>query len=110
MEVSKEELLSAVGGVEAVVMNPDLAPDSGTLTAERSDASWGPAAPAATTTQAEPDEASQEGEEPEWDQEAEGTEVLDDPVRMYLREIGRVHLLTSRDERVLARKMGAAVI
>ena len=41
----------------------------------------------------------------EWEQEPEGTEVLDDPVRMYLREIGRVHLLTSRDERVLARKM-----
>ena len=36
---------------------------------------------------------------------ARGAEVLDDPVRMYLREIGRVHLLTSKDERVLARKM-----
>ncbi len=32
-------------------------------------------------------------------------EMLDDPVRMYLREIGRVSLLTARDERVLAKKM-----
>jgi RNA polymerase primary sigma factor len=35
----------------------------------------------------------------------EGSEMIDDPVRMYLREIGRVSLLTARDERVLARRM-----
>ena len=46
-----------------------------------------------------------ENEEPEWEQEAESMEVLDDPVRMYLREIGRVRLLTSKDERILARKI-----
>jgi len=44
-------------------------------------------------------------EEPDWEPNLEGAEVLDDPIRMYLREIGRVHLLTSKDERVLARKM-----
>ena len=33
----------------------------------------------------------------------EDAEITDDPVRMYLREIGRVSLLTARDERVLAR-------
>jgi len=32
-------------------------------------------------------------------------EVVDDPVRMYLHEIGRVHLLTAEAEKVLARKM-----
>ncbi|MHB1131986.1 MAG: sigma-70 family RNA polymerase sigma factor [Chloroflexota bacterium] len=32
-------------------------------------------------------------------------EDVDDPVRMYLREIGRVYLLTAEDERRLARKM-----
>ena len=35
----------------------------------------------------------------------EGTDALDDPVRMYLREIGRVDLLTSADERRLARQL-----
>lgn len=35
----------------------------------------------------------------------EGADVMDDPVRMYLREIGRVPLLTARDERILARKL-----
>ena len=32
-------------------------------------------------------------------------DMIDDPVRMYLREIGRVHLLTAKDERTLARRM-----
>ncbi len=32
-------------------------------------------------------------------------EIIDDPVRMYLHEIGRVHLLTAVDERVLAKKI-----
>ncbi len=35
-------------------------------------------------------------------EEAEG---IDDPVRMYLREIGRVNLLTAQDERFLSRQM-----
>jgi RNA polymerase primary sigma factor len=32
-------------------------------------------------------------------------EMIDDPVRMYLREMGRVALLSAREEKVLARKM-----
>lgn len=44
-------------------------------------------------------------DEPEEELPIEGTEVLDDPVRMYLREIGRVQLLTSKEERYLARKI-----
>jgi len=32
-------------------------------------------------------------------------EGIDDPVRMYLREIGKVHLLTAADEKRLARQM-----
>jgi len=32
-------------------------------------------------------------------------EVVDDPVRMYLHEIGKVHLLTAGDEKALAKKM-----
>ena len=35
-------------------------------------------------------------------------EGIDDPVRMYLREIGRVYLLTAKDEKKLARQMEGA--
>ena len=35
----------------------------------------------------------------------EEQEIVDDPVRMYLHEIGRERLLTARGEKVLARKM-----
>lgn len=38
-------------------------------------------------------------------QQPEDSELTDDPVRMYLREIGRVSLLTAQDERILARSM-----
>jgi RNA polymerase primary sigma factor len=34
-------------------------------------------------------------------------EVADDPVRLYLHEIGKVNLLTAKDEKVLARKIEA---
>ena len=36
---------------------------------------------------------------------AEESEGIDDPVRMYLREIGKVYLLTADDEKHLARQM-----
>jgi RNA polymerase primary sigma factor len=38
-------------------------------------------------------------------EQSEEQEVVDDPVRMYLHEIGRVHLLTANEEKQLARKM-----
>jgi len=34
-------------------------------------------------------------------------EIVDDPVRMYLHEIGRVYLLTGEEEKTLAKKMEA---
>ena len=47
--------------------------------------------------------AATEAEE-EKPEEVDGSELIDDPVRMYLREIGRVTLLTAADERRLARQ------
>ncbi len=44
----------------------------------------------------------------DWDAEIisqQGQEVIDDPVRMYLREIGRVTLLTAQEEKTLARQI-----
>ncbi|MFC1921180.1 RNA polymerase sigma factor RpoD [Chloroflexota bacterium] len=40
--------------------------------------------------------------------QAEEQEVADDPVRLYLHEIGKVQLLTAKDERVLAQKIEEA--
>ena len=100
--VVKEELLSVVGGVDAAVGPKELSDEATPVAVERSEEAWKQPVPA---PEAEAEDPSAESEELEWEQEVEGTEVLDDPVRMYLREIGRVHLLTSKDERVLARKM-----
>ena len=43
-----------------------------------------------------------------WQRGIEMADVIEDPVRQYLLEIGRVSLLTAADERVLARRMDAA--
>jgi RNA polymerase primary sigma factor len=51
------------------------------------------------------DLAEEEELQEEEEEEQESSEMIDDPVRMYLREIGRVRLLTAADERNLARKM-----
>ena len=40
-----------------------------------------------------------------WEQEIGPIEINDDPVRMYLREIGRVGLLKAAEERKLARSL-----
>jgi len=84
---------------------------SSTLTESSSEAAWDPSQTAEkdgdateTTTTTEgttpaADNTTDDDDEPEWEPETESVEVLDDPVRMYLREIGRVRLLTSADER-----------
>ena len=60
-------------------------------------------------TWVEPEVAKLEEEEPEKGVEPnvdlEDQEGIDDPVRMYLREIGKVSLLTAADEKRLARQM-----
>ena len=103
--MAKQELLSVVGGVDAAGARKEMSDESGSLPVERAEERWDGRAPESPSPEGEKGQASQDGDEAEWEREVEGTEVLDDPVRMYLREIGRVHLLTSKDERVLARKM-----
>ena len=41
------------------------------------------------------------------EKEVSPPEIIDDPVRMYLREIGRVDLLKAAEERILARRFEA---
>jgi len=53
-------------------------------------------------------EIEAEGEAPLEMIEGEEAEAADDPVRLYLHEIGKVHLLTARDERDLAKKIELA--
>ena len=47
--------------------------------------------------------------EPDLEADLGNQDMIDDPVRMYLREIGRVHLLTAQDERSLARRMECGI-
>ena len=103
--LEKEKLLSAVGGVDAAGVEAKLSDESKPFAAHGLRNGWQQTVPAAQGQKTAVEEPSPDEEESDWEQEVEGTETLDDPVRMYLREIGRVHLLTFRDERVLARKM-----
>jgi RNA polymerase primary sigma factor len=63
----------------------------------------------ATTEEDEEGSADPDEEEDEDDASlalmTEESEGIDDPVRMYLREIGKVYLLTADDEKHLARQM-----
>ena len=104
-KMSDEGLLGAVAGVDAKAAAAELSSEASPVPIARSEEWTEPAAATEEKDEKEEKEKEEEGEEQEWEQDVEGAEVLDDPVRMYLREIGRVHLLTSKDERVLARKM-----
>ena len=106
-EIAQEGLLAVVGAVDAKRTNDTLSDEQPTAIAvEPAAEGWDGSAPVVQGAEATAEKAAPDSEELDWEPEVvDGTEVLDDPVRMYLREIGRVPLLTSRDERVLARKM-----
>ena len=105
--MAQEGLLAVVGAVDAKRASDDLSDEQpAPMPVEPVAEVWEQQpTPVVQGAEAEAEKASPDNEESEWEPEVDGAEVLDDPVRMYLREIGRVHLLTSKDERVLARKM-----
>ncbi len=100
-----EEVLSVVSQVNASAVSAEESKETAPIITERSEESWEGPAPVAPPVSSESGDTTTDRDDQEWEHDVEGTEVLDDPVRMYLREIGRVNLLTSKDERVLARKM-----
>ncbi len=108
----RDKILEIVRGVKGVAEEETTSDTTGIarppaeLAPEAADEQWDDASSGEKSTDAPTEKPSEtESEEVEWEPEAETVEVLDDPVRMYLREIGRVRLLTSNDERVLARKI-----
>ncbi len=91
---------------EAIVGGNGLSRQSTDVAVETADEQWDDAsAEEKSPGQTSETPSESESEDMDWEHEAEAVEVLDDPVRMYLREIGRVRLLTSSDERALARKI-----
>ena len=102
----KEQILGIIQGAKEVLASEAMSEESAPVMTESAEESWElPKPPQETAPEKTGESPDGEAEEQEWEMEVQSTEVLDDPVRMYLREIGRVYLLTSKDERVLARKM-----
>ncbi len=70
--------------------------------------SWLPLSDLVSTLQPQVDAANEgAAAEAEARKDADISDILDDPVRLYLREIGRVSLLTAKQEQALARKIEA---
>ena len=97
----KPSATTEAGGAATALLDAAVADASDAVAAEGTppDASKEKAKPPVKEqTKAEVEEAEAEANA----EDAEGSELIDDPVRMYLREIGRVTLLTAADERRLA--------
>ena len=108
--IPSENLLSIVGS-DYAVEGKDAAV---VIVPPRSDVEEEDAVSADGTAKEDTDEAGGDVEaeaEAEAEPEADlgSQDMIDDPVRMYLREIGRVHLLTAKDERSLARRMECGI-
>ncbi len=98
----------AVDGEEIDEIYVRLADSVAALNSTRIATSTAETAPAETTVwRSEPAAKTQTRRETEDEADAnvEAEEGIDDPVRMYLREIGKVYLLSGADEKRLARQM-----
>ena len=93
-----------LGDDDDQVIKPDATPV--TDDDDDDDESKGPPNAEVKSAKEREDEAEAEAQAA-WQQSLESSEMIDDPVRMYLREIGRVSLLKAADERHLARQMEA---
>ena len=51
------------------------------------------------------DQVTEIAEDPTWDASVNDADITDDPVRMYLREIGKVNLLNAQGEKDLAKQV-----
>ncbi len=100
----------AVAGAVDAEAQPDIAPSAlstliaaaAAVIAEETDVQE-PAPAELKATESEAREAEEEAQQDDLD----SAELVDDPVRMYLREIGRVTLLTAADERRLALQLAS---
>ncbi len=108
--IPSENLLSIVGSdytAEGKDMAVAIAPPQSDV--EEEDAVSADGAPKEDTDEAGGDVEAEAEAEPEMEADLGSQDMIDDPVRMYLREIGRVHLLTAKDERSLARRMECGI-
>ena len=110
----RDNFLRILSGVEenqesdAPVEGDGLADETSMAETEASEDEWdepGPDRDSPGIEREVPIEAESEHEEADWESETESLDVPDDPVRMYLREIGLTRLLSFKDERKLARKL-----
>ncbi len=105
---SDEELLEEEGALD---LEPQMEEELAGEEAAPEEEVIEPAAAEVSLDELEADAWAREAEALEEEQERELEELeegVDDPVRMYLREIGKVALLTADDEKFLARQMEEA--
>ena len=112
----RDFLRDLAGGGSDQIFPVDGSTDKRSIDGDEENGMMNPAA-ASTDDSGEPSDADVEAEQREeaeaeaqaaWQESIESSEMIDDPVRMYLREIGRVSLLKAADERHLARQMEAS--
>ncbi|MDE2718984.1 MAG: RNA polymerase sigma factor RpoD [Chloroflexota bacterium] len=112
----RDFLRDLAGGGSDQIFPVEGSTDKRSIDGDEENGMMNPAA-ASTDDSGEPSDADVEAEQREeaeaeaqaaWQESIESSEMIDDPVRMYLREIGRVSLLKAADERHLARQMEAS--